>query len=238
MKLEFDNLAKYAGFLLTVISLVMGFDYFIHNKVLSLGLTAGVAVIFLVGYLIYRKKDTIDFELRIASHEVLVDIQDIGGNLAIHKRKTKFICLKDGITTFTDHMSVDGKLLEPQVTPGLIEDIRAEGGDLFVKANFGRVLKKGDQIERQLSAKLSECFIGQPEYWSVRIVLPTDEFKLSVIFPIERPYKNYRGFRRITSHEMINKVQPQETLIEGRPALVWQVKFPVVKDVYKLVWDW
>ncbi|WP_345948863.1 hypothetical protein ABDD95_18625 [Mucilaginibacter sp. PAMB04274] len=236
--MNFDNIAKYSGFVLTVVSLIIGLDYFLHDRKLSLEITAVCIIISVALYLKFNKKDAITFDLKVLTHEVEIDLQDVNGDLAIHSRKTKFLCLKNGVSSFTDHMSADGEFSEPKVHPGIIEEIRKEGGDLFVKSNFGHVLKKGESIDKKITAKLKNSFNNQPEYWSVRIILPTEEFKLTVIFHRDRPYRSFRGYRRVTSHETLTEIQPVETLISGRPALIWTVKNPVIKDVYKLLWDW
>lgn len=236
--MNFDNIVKYSGFVLTVVSLIIGLDYFLHDRKLTLEITLFCSVTFLGLYYKFSRSDNISFDLKVSTHEVKIDLQDVHGDIAIHTRTTNFHCLKNGISSFTDHMSADGEFIEPHVYPGIIEEIRKEGGDLFVKTNFGHVLKKGENIEKVITAKLKNSFNGQPEYWSVRIILPTDEFRLIVIFHRDRPYKSFRGYRRVTSHESLTNIQPVETLISGRPALVWTVKNPVIKDVYKLLWDW
>lgn len=235
--MDFEKIIKYSGFILTVVSLAVGIDYFLHDIWTSLAIMAVLAVFF---FLIYLKQKTPDdlISLKVLNHEVKIDILDPTGSNALHSRKTKFLALKDRVTTFTDHMSADGELLNPRVTPGLIEEIRKEGGDLFVKTTFGKVLKKGDIVDKEITATLKNSFTNNPEYWSVRIILPTKEFKLVVIFPKDRVYNNYCGYQRITSHEKVADIQPVEAILEGRPALVWTVKNPKLKDVYKLVWNW
>lgn len=235
--MSFDDLIKYVGFLLTVVSLIIGVDYFIHKIALSLAIVLGAAVIFIFIYRFAFRHNRL-FDLRIIYHEVKIDLQDAAGDLALHSRLTKFKCLKNGVVSFTDHMSADGGLEGVQVYPGVIEEIRKEGGDLFIRSNFGKVLKKGDEIEKTITANLKKSFTGRPEYWSVRIILPTKEFKLIVTFPKDRPYQSFRGYQRITSHEKICDIQPVETLINGRATLIWSVKNPEIKDVYKLIWDW
>lgn len=235
--MDFEKVVKYSGFALTVVSLIIGIDYFIHNILISVSIIALASGISILAYFsIFRFNQT--FGLRILNHEVKIDLQDTSGALAYQTRTTKFLALKDKITSFIDHMSADGDLEVSSVSPGTLEDIRREGGDLFLTTNFGKVLSKGEIIDKEIKTILKNTFESNPEYWSVRIILPTKEFKLIIIFPINRPYKNFRGYQRITSHEMIAETQPIETLISGRPALVWSVKAPKLKDVYKIIWEW
>ena len=233
-----DVLVKSISFLSAIVSLVVGGEAVVRNPIMGIillivGITAGAIFIYK-----YQQERKLPFELKVLNHEVVLDFQDPNGDFVIHSRKTCFKCLANEVTTFTDHMSADGEFKNPKVSLGTIEKVRREGGDLFITTNFGKVLYKNDVVERIIKADLLNSFHNKPEYWSVRIILPTDKFVLKVIFHKDRPYTSMIGYQRITSHERIAKIQPKQLLIDGRPGIEWEVLKPEVKDVYKLQWDW
>jgi len=187
----------------------------------------------------HRTSEGDPFELHLTSSLVTIDLLDSGGHEAIHTRNSTFVSMRDGVNGYTEHMSADGSAVDFTISPGSLENIRKEGGDLFLRRNFGRVLKRGDTITQILRHRLIDAFVDNPEYWSIRIVIPTTQFTLQVNFPPERPYRSFEGFHRVTAHENFCEVQPIEIAnTNGAKALTWTIPSPQVKDVYKLTWSW
>lgn len=233
-----EKLVNLISLVSAVVGLVAGVKTAVDDVFIGY-LMIGAALI-LVAYPVYLwlRRRPEPYRLRAMEHTITIDLLDKTGTRAVQTRSTRFRSLVDGVDTFTDHMSADGAYEDLHVSTGAIEGTRREGGDLFITTRFERVLKKGDEAERTMSATLLNSFTGNPEYWSIRIVVPTDRFIIRVIFPIDRPCQSFQGLQRITSHEKLCEKQPVRAVINGRPALEWTVGRPDLKDVYKIVWHW
>ena len=221
-----------------VVSLIAGAKAVAEDAFVGLVLIAfGILATSFASYFWWRSRSD-PYRLRALEHHVKIDLLDSDGKRALQTRTTRFRSLTNGVRDFTDHLSADGAYENIEVEPGTIENVRREGGDLFITSNFERVLRKDEEVYRTIRATLVDSFVEQSEYWSVRIIVPTDEFTLTIIFPADRPCRSFHGYRRITSHEVLAGVQPERKMVEQRPAVEWRVEKPSLKDVYKLVWHW
>ncbi len=233
-----EKLVNLLSLVSAVVGLVAGVKTAVDDALIGyLMIGAGLILVAYPVYLWFRRRPE-PYRLRALDHTITIDLVDKTGARAIQTRATRFKSLTDGVDTFTDHMSADGAYENLHVSTGAIESTRREGGDLFITTRFERVLKKGDEVDRTMSATLLDSFVGNPEYWSIRIVVPTDRFTIRVIFPLDRPCQSFQGLQRITSHEKLSEKQPTRAVINGRPALEWIVSQPDLKDVYKIVWHW
>lgn len=179
------------------------------------------------------------FELSLLDNNISIVMCDSEGAKAIHERVTTYLAMRNGVEGYTEHMSADGGFIDPEISPGSLGPVRREGGDLFARRNFDCSLNQGDIITQHLKHTVTDSFLDPNEgYWSIRIVLPSKQFSLKVVFNELRPYKTYSGLYRVTSHEYPHDVQPDEITVDNKKALIWRVDNPNIKDVYKLWWTW
>jgi len=179
------------------------------------------------------------FELSLLDNNISIIMCDPEGRRAIHERVATYLAMRDGVEGYTEHMSADGGFTDAEISPGNLGMVRREGGDLFARRNFGCSLNQGDVITQRLKHTVVDSFLDPDEgYWSIRIVLPSKQFTLKVVFHELRPYESFTGLYRVTSHENPYEVQPDEIMVDNKRALIWRVDSPNIKDVYKLAWTW
>ena len=232
-----EDIAKWVGIISGVITLllavpaVLGFGTWVR-AVLALAMLG-------VGYALFIYLRSAPYDIEFLDHRVELDIQDRTADKVLQTRRTRLRALRNGVETITDHMSADGGMSIPAVTPGTVKQITREGGDLYVCSTLGHVLRKGEEIEREMNTSLEKCFPeANAEYWNVRIHHPTQRFTLVVKFCPDRPPTNYRGIQRVSTYEKLTAVQPQISQSGGRPILTWTIQHPSLRDLYRLDWNW
>lgn len=232
-----ENIAKWLGIASGVVTLLLAVP-----AALGLGLWTraflGLALSGVAVAMFIRLRSE-PYDLEFLDHRVELDMQDVACKKVLQTRKTRMRALRNGVETVTDHMSVDGGMSIPEVTPGVLKRITKEGGDLYVESTLGHVLQKGEEVDREMTVTLEDSFPNsQEEYWNVRIHHPTQRFTLTVKFSIARPPKNFRGIQRTSTYERVPSTQPQMTYLGGRPILTWTIMSPALRDMYKIDWNW
>ena len=232
-----DDLAKWLGIISGIVTLLLavpaalGLGWWTRGALATALLGAAVAL------LIHLK--SAPYDLEFIDHQIEIDLNDIDANKVLQIRKTRVRALRNGVETITDHMSADGEMSIPVVKPGVLKRITREGGDLYVESTLGHVLRKGEEVDREMTATLENSFLNsEAEYWNVRIHHPTQRFTLTVKFLNAKPPKNFRGIQRTSTYEKITSVQPKMTYSDGRPIVVWTVASPALRDLYRLDWNW
>lgn len=232
-----EDLAKWLGIASGVVTLLLavpaalGLGWWTRTA-LGLALSG-----FLVAVLIRFRSEPYDLEF--VDHRVDLDMQDASCNKVLQTRKTRMRALRNGVETVTDHMSVDGGMSMPEVTPGVLKRVTKEGGDLYVVSSLGHVLRKGEEVEREMTFMLENSFPNaQEEYWNVRIHHPTQRFTLTIKFLSAKPPKSFRGIQRTSTYEKVPTIQPQMTYVGTRPVLTWTITSPALRDLYKIDWNW
>ena len=232
-----DELSKWIGIGSGITTVILAVPALASmNPWLLAGSVTGLVIVGTSAYLHFRPQP---YDVEFISHDVELDIRDPMGHIVIQTRRTRIRATRNNVETVTDHMSADGSANIPTVDPGIVKNVRREGGDLFVTSALGRVLRKGEEIDRTLTTTLTDSFAGSSEYWSVRIHHPMQRFTLTVKFPPERRPLTFRGMQRESTYEHLAETQPQLTVGAGGAWIIrWAVTSPTLKDVYKLEWNW
>lgn len=232
-----EQLAKWVGIGSGIATLILAVPALASMNAFLLGGVVIALTILGVSLFTYFRADPYDIEF--VSQDIELDVQDADAKRVVQTRRTRLRARRNQVETVTDHMSADGGMTMPEVDPGIVKNIRREGGDLFVTAALGRVLRKGQEIDRTLKTVLLNSFQQNSEYWSVRIDHPTQRFTLTVKFPPQRGPRTFRGLHRQSTYEQLADVQPELAQgAGGTSTLRWTVLAPKLKDVYKLEWDW
>lgn len=232
-----DDVAKWLGIVSGVVTLLLAVPAALGLGWWTRAVLGGALLGAVSAVLLYLK--SAPYDLEFLDHRIELDLQDVNAGRVFQTRKTRIRALRNGVETVTDHMSADGGMSIPKVKPGVLKQINREGGDLYVESTFGHVLRKGEEVDREMTTTLENSFPdNQHEYWNVRIDHPTRIFTLSIKFSIAKPPKNFRGVQRTSTYEAVTPIQPQMTYSEGRATLVWSVPSPALRDLYKLDWNW
>jgi len=232
-----DQLSKWIGIGSGITTVILAVPALASmNSWLLAGTVVALAILGISAYVHFRPQP---YDLEFISHDIELDIRDPAAHTVVQTRRTRMRATRNNVETVTDHMSADGSATIPTVDPGIVRNVRREGGDLFVTSALGRVLRKGEEIDRTLTTTLTDSFSGSSEYWSVRIHHPMQRFTLTVKFPPERRPVTFRGMRRESTYEDLAEIQPDITPGAGGASILrWTVVTPTLKDVYKLEWNW
>jgi len=238
MSTRFDDVAKWTSIMSGAVAILLAIPSLMsQGEVFKYGAIGGGVVMALALVMVFRRSP---YDLEFLEHIVELDIQEDSGRDAMQTRRTRLRALRSGVETVTDHLSADGEMSQIMVSPGVIKQVRREGGDIFLTSSIGRVLAKGETVERVLNIRMKDTFVqSDAEYWSVRVHHPMTRFTLRVAFPKTKSPKAVRGLHRVSTYEKLTDVQPKVSLgSDGRAVLLWTVQAPAIKDVYKVEWDW
>lgn len=201
-----------------------------------LGAFAFSAAALMAVVLIYLRKSE-PYEFQVLTNSIVLDLSDSTGKTAYYIKTSRLRILCDRVFYYVEDMSTDGHLDSFEVTPGAVESVKSEEGKVLTTTTFGQLKNKGEEFDRTFKCRFNNSFGNEREYWVERQIYPTYEFTVTIIFPQDRPYKEFKAVRKVGTYKK-HCVQPKETILNGRPALVWNVKHPRLKDNYRVDWAW
>ncbi len=178
-------------------------------------------------YQFYALENRIDIELLTSD-----------GSKATYTKHVVLQALSDGASEYVDGVYADGQAADFWVQPGAVVETKHEKGMALSKTTFGRTLRDGEILERDFGCTLLGTFSAKTEYWVQEQVYPSLEFELRIVFPKIRPPAAYRGLVKTGNYESACDVAPKHTEVQGQTMILWKITNPLLKDFYKLEWDW
>jgi len=177
------------------------------------------------------------YEFRALTNDITLDIRDRTGATVFYTKKGRIKILRDNAYYYVEDMSSDGWQSDFEVSPGVVDSFQEEEGKKLVKTTFGHQRGEGDEFDRVFRCIFHDSFCKKQEYWVQRQTYPTDQFSIKILFPSSRPP---RGHLAVLKQGTYTKScpQPSTQIIEGRLALVWDIRAPQFKESYKLQWEW
>ena len=185
------------------------------------------------------------YPICIKNDNILYTIEDPGGKLVRCEKNQLMRANQDFITTYNEEIIVDGKI---ENIRGSIEGAEStfiaapkrEGMAWNVQHVFHRPLPKNKHVKRTFSFDFIDSFTENKEYVLCRIVNIVEDFQISIIFPKNRSPQEIRGFLRRGPIEIEKQDPPIYTyeLADKRKRIDWQVKYPKIGDIYKIIWSW
>lgn len=185
------------------------------------------------------------YPVSIKSDDILYTIENRTGKL-VHCEKNQLIrANSDFIKIYDEEIIVDGKIENARGTieggeSTIIVTPKREGMTWTVQHVFHRQLPKNKYIKRTFSFDFIDSFTEKNEYVLCRIINVVEDFRLSVIFPADRPPQEIRGFLKRGAVE-VEKLKPpihRYELSDKRVRADWQVKRPRTGDIYRIIWSW
>ncbi|MFQ5960506.1 MAG: hypothetical protein ACE5MG_03850 [Candidatus Methylomirabilales bacterium] len=177
-----------------------------------------------------------------------VDLADAQGHLARVTRRTRLKALEPDLRTIVHPIRADGRIENVVVTPGRkISEDRVVGG-INVTQAFDTPFKVNETRDVLLTLEWVDAFRNQVEYVVDFVQFPRKGWtRLEVIFPSERPYRQYQALRGAAPLEDrgldSSLVEDQGAVAEsqtedGRPMLIWAIENPPHRGRHRLVWEW
>lgn len=179
-----------------------------------------------------------EYDIQINYRISEIFIEDVEGKKAIYREIAHLQALRDGIRTYVETFQSDGRIDSFYVEPGEIERLDNEEGFIYLYSNFGKVLKKGEKIERRLECIYHDTFVDEEGYWVRHPSDPAVSLKIILYFPKMRPYKSYKVTEKYSRYESVSKFKAVSKIIDERPCIVWDLKHPEPDYRYKLEWTW
>ena len=177
-----------------------------------------------------------------------VELLDAEGRLARVTRRTRLKALEPDLKTFVHAIRADGRIEKVAVTPGRkVSEERVVGG-LNVTQAFDPPFGLQETRDVVLTLEWVDAFRNQVEYVVDFVQFPRKgRTGLEVVFPSERPYRQYQALRGGTPGEaqgLASGLQEEPNAIvegqteDGRPTLTWEIENPAHRARHRLVWEW
>ena len=177
-----------------------------------------------------------------------VELLDAEGRLARVTRRTRLKALEPDLKTFVHAIRADGRIENVVVTPGRkVSEERVVGG-LNVTQAFDPPFRLQETRDVVLTLEWVDAFRNQVEYVVDFVQFPRKgRTGLEVVFPSERPYRQYQALRGGAPGEdqgLASGLQEEPNAIvegqteDGRPTLTWEIENPAHRARHRLVWEW
>jgi hypothetical protein len=160
------------------------------------------------------------------------------GKTAKYEKTGDYVVDAQPLSSYDDGVTASGTASAFSSELGAIVETVTEHGFFISRIDLGSVFEVGTRFRNVYRVQLEDCFIAEEERWTQEIAIPTQHLTLRIHFPVERPpkllrSKNLLGLleERITNGAVI-------TELYGRPAIVWEIERPKLRDIYKLEWRW
>ena len=177
-----------------------------------------------------------------------LELADVHGHLARVTRRTRLKALEPDLKTLVHPIRADGRIENVVMTPGRkIAEDRVVGG-INVTQAFDPPFRVNESREILLTLEWVDAFRNQVEYVVDFVQFPRKGWtRLEVVFPPERPYRQYQALRGAAPLEDrgldSSLVEDKGAIVErqtdeGKPMLVWAVENPPHRARHRLVWEW
>lgn len=177
-----------------------------------------------------------------------LELADTHGHLARVTRRTRLKALEPDLRTLVHPIRADGRIENVVVTPGRkIAEDRVVGG-INVTQAFDPPFRVNESREILMTLEWIDAFRNQVEYVVDFVQFPRKGWtRLEVMFPSERPYRQYqalRGAAPLEDRGLDSSLAEDKGAIvesqtaEGKPMLVWEVENPPHRARHRLVWEW
>lgn len=177
-----------------------------------------------------------------------VELVDAHGRLARVTRRTRLKALEPDLRTLVHPIRADGRIENVVATPGRkISEEHVVGG-INVTQAFDPPFEAQETRELVLTLEWIDAFRNLVEYVVDFVQFPRKgRTRLEIIFPSERPYRQYQALRGGAPGEdrgLASGLQEEPNAIvegqtdDGRPMLTWEIENPAHRARHRLVWEW
>jgi len=166
-----------------------------------------------------------------------IKIHDVQGRLATWRKVTTVTPLHPGIDLWRDEQfHATGKMRFVSSEPGVIDEVRRDGGTLSVITRFRTPLEPGIVIAKALEIEVLESSCGPEEDFSWILMGDFEEFGMHLVIPPERPFKETPAVSYMLSTQECRI--PTVSISEKRNAVDFVVRPPIQGAKYMLKWKW
>jgi len=177
-----------------------------------------------------------------------VELIDRKGRLAKVEKRTWLKALEPGLQHYPHQIRADGRTEAIEVIPGKKLSEEQKLGGVDVVQVFDPPFSFHESREVVLRFNWVDAFRNEVEYLVHFVRFPhKGRTRIEVIFPKDRPYKQYEIYRGGVAGEVsllqggleLEKKKPEEGMgKDGRSILHWEIENPPHRERYRLVWAW
>jgi hypothetical protein len=163
---------------------------------------------------------------------------DDEGRCAKYQKTSHYIVNVARLSAYDEGITTTGEALNSSTLFGTIEEIRKEHGFYVCRIDFGDVYDKGMRFTNVFRAELKNAFLDSEEHWTQEIAFPTKHLTIRVHFPPNRRVKTVRC--KIVEGLASRQIKTGARLagLIDDDCVVWEIREPKVKDIFKLEWVW
>jgi hypothetical protein len=166
-----------------------------------------------------------------------IAIKDVQGHIAIWRKETTATPFHPGIAFWRDEQfHATGKLRFIKSEPGVIDEIRQDGGTLTVVTRFEKPLEQGVTFVKALEIEVSDSSCNPEEDFSWVLMGDFEEFGIHIAVPIERPFKEPPQVCYMLSTQECQI--PTVSVSEKMNAVDFVVRPPIQGAKYVVRWKW
>ena len=175
----------------------------------------------------------------VLEHESTLELVDAKGKHATVRKRQIVRFLQNGTLAFQDQAWGDGEILANyRCSPGVAVDFYRPGPRPLVLIALREVKNRGDVSEFHIEWDAYNGFTRPSELWASEVSHRMRHFKITVIFPRNRPPKHYQRVIGPTGRKVPLDQTAFTRLSDGRTSVSWQTDKPRLYETYAIEWEW
>lgn len=175
----------------------------------------------------------------VLEYETTVEILDSKGEKASLIKREKVRYLQNHIIAYQDQAWGDGRILIGyRCSPGSPVDRYQSGYKTLILISLRKVKNKGDVDEFQIQWRMQRSFLLPSGFWETDISHRTQQIKVQVVFPENRPPVRAWIVERNLQRTRALAKDTFSRLPNGKWLLSWEQTKPRLYEHYILHWEW
>lgn len=175
----------------------------------------------------------------ILEYEATLELMDELGAKAKFTRHQVIRLLQDNVVAIHDHAWGEGEIFaEYHCQPGVPVDFYQDGSRFNILISLRETKNRGDVIDLWVERIVKEGFMREEEWLETEVDHLTEQVKLAVVFPIERPCRRATITQRNANDTVTLDERHFSIMSDGRQRVSWENKRPKLHDLYTLKWQW
>jgi hypothetical protein len=170
---------------------------------------------------------------------VTLELRDPQGDVAVLEREQVVRFLQDGVVGLYHQVWGEGDLFDDyQVAPGVVADRFQLGPRHLTLISLRQIKNRGDVLRLRIRRQVKRGWTRTTEWLETAVNHRTRFVRVRVVFPADRPPLRACLIEEISgaTHEL--ERARWQVARQGRTALAWQKRPPVLGETYLLRWEW
>lgn len=167
-----------------------------------------------------------------------VDLSDLSNKTAVYRLQCLLKSLKKRNQNLDLILQSDGKIENAEISRGTIENITTEGGKYIYSLLFPQVVDKGRNHNMVFKCDILNAFNQDKGYWEINRFSKSSNITSTILFPVNKPPKSISCFKMLGHNKILTDKQPKLTAVNGKLALIMDIKVMKPLEKYRIEWFW